>query len=90
MTIQAKRKDGTPVSEGDRVFAVWTADRKSIGKIMKVNSPVRFTSLKNVELQTYTIRCADGTQRPAHAWHIKIVYEKGQKSNVRLFKKSNA
>lgn len=76
MPITAKRKNGTPIAEGDNVFAVWSDTKKFYGRIVKVHTPMRFSSLKNALLQTYVIRCKDGIQRPAHAWHIKATYER--------------
>jgi ribosomal protein L24 len=76
MTIQAKHKDGTPAREGDTVYVVWNDNRKHLGRILHIHAPRKFTTMKNVELQTYTIKCKDGQNRPAHAWHIKIVYQK--------------
>lgn len=79
MVISARRDDGSPVQKGDAVFVVWNKKRKSYGRVTRIDKPMRFTAANNQELQTYTIKCKDGTSRPAHAKHIKIVYSKKEK-----------
>lgn len=71
--ISATRKDGTLVREGDRVLAVWDGGKRHFGRIKRVQGAFRFSERGGVRLQTYTIRCDDGAERPAHAWHIKFV-----------------
>lgn len=70
--IAGARKDGTPVRKGDRVLAVWAASDKSYGHIVEITGAKRLALSGYVTLQTYTIRCNDGRERPAHAWHIKF------------------
>ncbi len=74
--ISATRKDGTPVGEGDRVLAIWEGGRKHFGRVSKITGGFRFSERGGVRLQTYTIRCDDGRERPAHAWHIKMALPK--------------
>lgn len=71
--IHAKRKDGSPAQIGDTVLVVWDNGRKQFGKIGSINKAKRFSSKKNALLAVYSIRCSDGTSRPAHAWHIKFI-----------------
>lgn len=71
--------------EGDRVLVVWDNGRRQFGDIKAINHAMRFSERGGVRLQTYTIRCQDGQERPAHAWHIKTVINdnRRRKSNVR-------
>lgn len=73
--IVAKRKDGTPVKKGDRVLAVWDNGVRLFGSVSALGDPMRFGTMKGKHLQTYTIRCQDGTSRPAHALHIKTTID---------------
>lgn len=72
--IVAKRKDGTSVRTGDRVLACWKNGLKFCGRIKSVDGIETFRSMSCLRLQTYTIRCDDGVTRPAHARHIKLVF----------------
>lgn len=77
--IYAKHDNGTPVRAGDRVFVRRDNNNTAAGAIGKITGSERFSYLGYVELQTYIINCDDGRHRPAHAWHIKKVFDNSKK-----------
>lgn len=76
MIIEAKTQDGYPAQKGDSVLCVWGNRYKCIGRINKINGPMVFSTLQNKAFQTYSIACADGHIRLAHAQHIQTIFKR--------------